>query len=71
MDKLLNNFPRVMDDGYYLSASMTNPGNGDFLLNVWFYINILWYLAYCSFISSITFSKKVDPDYTKYRDLCI
>ena len=55
----------------YNDASLQNPGNGDFLLNIWFYVNILWYLTYCSFIATITFQQTEDPGYTAYRDLCI
>jgi len=41
-------------------------------LNVFFYLNILWFLAYCSFVSEITFGNINDPEnYILYRDKCV
>ena len=54
----------MSDNEDYGGASLQNPGNGDFLLNIWFYTNILWYLTYCSFIATITFQQTEDPGYT-------
>ena len=41
---------------------------GDFLNNLYFYSNILWYLIYCSYISAVRFSAE---DFSKTRDYCV
>jgi len=49
-------------------------GDGDFFLNLFFYVNLIWYTSYCGFIASITFGKNELEDvdgYTKYRNLCV
>ena len=53
-------------------ANIEEDGGGDFMLTFFFYVNILLYLSYCRFISSITF--RMDDgseEYSEYRDLCV
>ena len=47
---------------------------GDWMLTVWFYLNIVGYLLYCNFIATVTFSQNINTDetgYKAYRDTCV
>ena len=44
---------------------------GDWLMSTFFYLNILWYLAYCRFIALETFKATSDEAYEFVRDTCI
>ena len=50
---------------------MEGEDGGDFLMGAFFYLNILWYLAYCRFIALETFKATEDEAYEFVRDTCI
>ena len=52
--------------------NIESDGGGDWFLQAFFYINILWFLTYCRFITTITFKmSEDDEDYSEYRDICV
>ena len=58
-------------------ADIENAGGQDLFLRLFFYLNIVGYLWYCSFISSVTFgwgdpqTEEDEFNYKTYRDLCV
>ena len=57
-------------------ADIESAGGQDLFLRLFFYLNIVGYLWYCSFISSVTFGWGSENDedefnYKTYRDLCV
>ena len=40
---------------WMLTEDYWKPGDTDWLLTVFFYVNIVWYLLYCDFMASRTF----------------
>ena len=60
------------EDQYALDfQAYANPGGGDFLLSIYFWINILGFMVYCRFITLTTFGITGDDEYYEYRDVCI
>ena len=58
----------MFSDADYNENKFELPTDGNFFNNAYFYINIVWYLIFCTYISMVAFS---DMDFISMRDKCM
>uniref|UniRef100_A0A7S3FV89 Uncharacterized protein n=1 Tax=Strombidium rassoulzadegani TaxID=1082188 RepID=A0A7S3FV89_9SPIT len=59
---------------YNMFDHYINKGNQDFLVSIFYWLNIFTYLFYCNFIASITFNFdefNQSDRFNEYRDTCL